>query len=437
MTCYYKILNVVSSATYSEIKSAYRKKAIKCHPDRGGSHAEMVKVNEAWEVLSNPELRKQYDQLLKQGADVNGQFADARKRAESYPKSWDKFDQWFSAIGRDFTDANYGSTEFAGIRMPTSGSSITGWLFILAGGILGLCLAGYLYTVFLPEPKPIPNLFGDGELRTQRQKHNPILARILFVGLGAAGAWLGRLLHGGAGSIIGRWFTKIVSSMPFDLSRDSIAASTQSSEPTSHEAEQEAKHIIPCPNCQQKLNLPSVHRAGFITCPKCRHRFENPKPTPQPKSNSMQFPPSKNVIARIFKGLLIAEIAIVAFQFQLLFIENSIIEHQGLIIESDDSNIFLSAMLFLMFVVILAALVTSWVGLFRYRRWARWLYAGTLLAAIATFVPSSCFDLSVNWGFSSSVSDIGSYITGSLLTIMFLTPLADEFRPAESAVSQK
>ena len=160
MTCFYTILNVDSHATYSEIKSAYRKKAAKSHPDRGGSHADMVKVNEAWEVLSNSELRKQYDQMLEKGAGVNDQFAEALERAKNYPKSWAKFDQWFNAIGRDFTDANYGSAEFAGISVPTSGNSLTGWLFIFAGGLLGLALAAFLYLTLMPEPQPVrsPNV---------------------------------------------------------------------------------------------------------------------------------------------------------------------------------------------------------------------------------------------------------------------------------------
>jgi DnaJ family protein C protein 3 len=38
-----------------------RKAAIKAHPDKGGSEAKMAAVNEAYEVLSKPELRQRFD----------------------------------------------------------------------------------------------------------------------------------------------------------------------------------------------------------------------------------------------------------------------------------------------------------------------------------------------------------------------------------------
>ena len=64
---YYKILGVTKSATTDEIKKAYRKLAIKYHPDKnqGNKKAEeqFKEANEANEVLSNPEKRKKYDEL--------------------------------------------------------------------------------------------------------------------------------------------------------------------------------------------------------------------------------------------------------------------------------------------------------------------------------------------------------------------------------------
>jgi ribosomal protein L37AE/L43A len=398
----------------------------------------MVKVNEAWEVLSNSELRKQYDQMLEKGAGVNDQFAEALERAKNYPKSWAKFDQWFNAIGRDFTDANYGSAEFAGISVPTSGNSLTGWLFIFAGGLLGLALAAFLYLTLMPELQPVRSPFGDGTFQPrQSRKHNPILARVLFIGLGAAGAWLGRLFHGGTGSIIRLWFSKIVSGVSTALSRESTTDSPAGGVPKSELSEKAARLHTQCPKCQQKLKLPAVERAGVFTCPKCRHQFENSNsPTPS-KSTSMQLPPNKITIARIFRGLLIAEIAIVAFQLPVFFIENSIIVERGLIIEEEAPNIFLAGILFLLFVILVAVLITSWIGLFKYRNWARWLYAGALLFGSIVFVPYSCFDISVHWGLSTSVSEIGSYITGSILAIIFLSPLAAEFQTVANTASHE
>jgi curved DNA-binding protein len=67
---YYKVLGVGESATAEEIKKAYRKLAFKYHPDKNkGNQAfeeKFKEINEANEVLSDPEKRKKYDQF---GAD--------------------------------------------------------------------------------------------------------------------------------------------------------------------------------------------------------------------------------------------------------------------------------------------------------------------------------------------------------------------------------
>lgn len=64
---YYKILGVDKNASQADIKKAYRKLALKYHPDKtkGDKAAEQKfkEANEANEVLSDPEKRKKYDQL--------------------------------------------------------------------------------------------------------------------------------------------------------------------------------------------------------------------------------------------------------------------------------------------------------------------------------------------------------------------------------------
>lgn len=68
---YYKILGVSRNATQEEIKSAFRKLALKYHPDRnpGDKEAEskFKEINEAYEVLSNQEKRKMYDMYGEEG----------------------------------------------------------------------------------------------------------------------------------------------------------------------------------------------------------------------------------------------------------------------------------------------------------------------------------------------------------------------------------
>jgi len=61
---YYKILGVEKNATEDDIKKAYRKLAHQHHPDKKGGDAEHFKaVNEAYQILSNKEKRRQYDQF--------------------------------------------------------------------------------------------------------------------------------------------------------------------------------------------------------------------------------------------------------------------------------------------------------------------------------------------------------------------------------------
>lgn len=72
---YYEVLGIEKGASEEEIKKAYRKKARECHPDLhpdDPSYVEKFKeVNEANEVLSDPEKRARYDQYGHAGVDPN------------------------------------------------------------------------------------------------------------------------------------------------------------------------------------------------------------------------------------------------------------------------------------------------------------------------------------------------------------------------------
>lgn len=72
---YYKVLGVNKTATADEIKKAYRKLAVQFHPDKNKSkeaEAKFKEINQAYEVLSNPQKRTQYDQFGSEGVGQNG-----------------------------------------------------------------------------------------------------------------------------------------------------------------------------------------------------------------------------------------------------------------------------------------------------------------------------------------------------------------------------
>ena len=61
MSDYYNILGVSKTASQDEIKKAYRKLASKHHPDKGGDTAKFQEIQTAYETLSDPQKRADYD----------------------------------------------------------------------------------------------------------------------------------------------------------------------------------------------------------------------------------------------------------------------------------------------------------------------------------------------------------------------------------------
>ncbi|WP_289022432.1 J domain-containing protein [uncultured Salegentibacter sp.] len=101
---YYKLLELDKSASQADIKKAYRKLARKYHPDLNPNNKEaqlrFQQINEANEVLSDPEKRKKYDQYGK-----DWQHADAYEEAQK---------QQQASGGRTYTGGGFGNTGFGG-----------------------------------------------------------------------------------------------------------------------------------------------------------------------------------------------------------------------------------------------------------------------------------------------------------------------------------
>ena len=102
---YYKILELPKTASEADIKSAYRKLARKYHPDVNPNNKEAEKkfkeINEANEVLSDPEKRKKYDTYGKDWKHADA-FEEAKKQQR---QSQHASGQQFSGeYGNDFSD---------------------------------------------------------------------------------------------------------------------------------------------------------------------------------------------------------------------------------------------------------------------------------------------------------------------------------------------
>jgi curved DNA-binding protein len=113
---YYKLLDVSNDATPDEIKAAYRKLARKYHPDLNPNDKKANKkfqeLNEANEVLSDPEKRKKYDQYGP-GSQNPSQVKDPKK-----PKS-KKSSKVRGETYKTYYDLDYGNVKVK-IRMTDS-----------------------------------------------------------------------------------------------------------------------------------------------------------------------------------------------------------------------------------------------------------------------------------------------------------------------------
>src|SRR5437764_652797 len=126
---YYQVLGVNKNATDEEIKKAYRKLARKYHPDLNPNDKEANKkfqqINEANEVLSDPEKRKKYDQYGKdwkhaeefeKAKQSRQQWADASAGQEAFSGSFDEegFSDFFQSMFGGGRRSRASQTKFRG-----------------------------------------------------------------------------------------------------------------------------------------------------------------------------------------------------------------------------------------------------------------------------------------------------------------------------------
>jgi DnaJ-class molecular chaperone len=126
---FYEILGVDKSASDKEIKSAYRKQALKFHPDRNKSadaEEKFKEINEAYEVLSKPEKKQAYDQFGHAAFDPRsgggfGDFGQAGRSGRSGPFTYTYQTSGanpFEGAGFDFSDPFDIFEQFFGTASP-------------------------------------------------------------------------------------------------------------------------------------------------------------------------------------------------------------------------------------------------------------------------------------------------------------------------------
>ena len=107
---FYDILGVARDASDRDIKKAFRKLSQKYHPDApGGDEAKFKEISEAYTTLSNPDKRREYDQMLMFG--MPGQGSGPHWQSTSNANWSDIFDSMFNGGGGfnvDFGSAGVG-----------------------------------------------------------------------------------------------------------------------------------------------------------------------------------------------------------------------------------------------------------------------------------------------------------------------------------------
>jgi molecular chaperone DnaJ len=103
--CFYEVLSVERTASDADIKAAFRKQAMQCHPDRnpGDNDAEhrFKEINEAYEILKDPDKRAAYDRFGHAAFEHGGMGAAAHGFGSDFATTFsDIFDDLFGMSGR-------------------------------------------------------------------------------------------------------------------------------------------------------------------------------------------------------------------------------------------------------------------------------------------------------------------------------------------------
>jgi len=227
----------------------------------------MILVNEAWEILSNPEFRKHYDSARNRpGALAEQKIAEAdaltaRQRAGNYPPQWKDVESWLNDIFKDFVNTKYGSSKIPDFSygsfysFPTAGDSISGWLFILIGATLVFFGGVYFMDNHVWGKELSSWISSNGKFF----KHPIIIIPLLLAPLWV-GAWVGVWLH----------------MLVTEVMKNSVNEQSNKAQTEPPAGSNSGKKVIACDKCGQKLRVPSMQTELWVTCRSCGHKFACP-----------------------------------------------------------------------------------------------------------------------------------------------------------------
>lgn len=182
----------------------------------------------------------------------------------------------------------------------------------------------------------------------------------------------------------------------------------------------------------------------------------SPSPPPQtPEVPPVSIPPKPPFVKPAWRisqlitamqVLLVAEIALTVIDVGIEIAEESVVaairpdlvanqQQQGAgaapfaaEAEASEIEIVVGLVLIVLFLGLLALLISSWVGLFLLRPWAPWLYLSMTVVGSVLGLLGGLFDVAPHWGLSSWIGGVGGQVSGALLALIFLTPLAQQFQ---------
>ena len=126
---HYAALGVQSTADASDIRKAYKKRALQTHPDKGGDEEEFKRVGAAYAVLSDQEKRRAYDEMrtdgLREGerdqTDYQATGFNSAFDAPFFGQRWDPGERFTVDDARAQFDRFFGNqSPFANLTTPSA-----------------------------------------------------------------------------------------------------------------------------------------------------------------------------------------------------------------------------------------------------------------------------------------------------------------------------